>query len=200
VRQFKLSKDQKFVDKLQDIAGLYMAPHALVLSVDEKSQIQALDQTQPGLPVKKGWCGTMTHDYKRHRTTTLFAVLNMIGRNMQRHCHQEFIRFLNTIEAQVPAGKIIHMSFSIIKRPANTPRCWPGLRGIRALDILFHPSLMLLARRGGGFFAKRVFRPVTDLEAAINRLVAEHNQEPKPLVLIKDQTGFSLLSCEGTKC
>jgi transposase len=114
-RQFKLSKDPKFVEKLQDIVGLYMAPpaHALVLSIDEKSQIQALDRTQPGLPMKKGRLGTMTHDYKRHGTTTLFAALNVLdgtvtGRNMQRHRHQEFIRFLNSIEAKVPAGKIIH--------------------------------------------------------------------------------------------
>jgi DDE superfamily endonuclease len=88
--------------------------HAIVLSVDEKSQIQALDRTHPGLPLKKGRLGTVTHDYKRHGTTTLFAALNVldgtiIGRNMQRHRHQELIRFLNTIEAEVPIGKIIHV-------------------------------------------------------------------------------------------
>jgi hypothetical protein len=112
---FKLSSDPKFVEKLKDVVGLYVDPpaHAVVLSVDEKSQIQALDHTQPGLPMKPGRAGTMTHDYKRHGTTTLFAALNIrdgtvIGRNMQRHRHQEFIRFLNTIEAQVPAGKVIH--------------------------------------------------------------------------------------------
>jgi hypothetical protein len=110
VRQFKLSRDRQFVAKLRDIVGLYVDPpaHAVVLSVDEKSQIQALDRTQPGLPMKKGRCATMTHDYKRHGTTTLFAVLNVlegkiIGRCMQRHRHQEFIRFLNTIEADIPA-------------------------------------------------------------------------------------------------
>jgi transposase len=115
VQQFKLSNDPNFIDKLRDIVGLYVDPpaHAIVLSIDEKSQIQALDRTQPGLPMKKGRAGTMTHDYKRHGTTTLFAALNtldgtVIGRNMQRHRHQEFIRFLNTIEAQVPAGKVIH--------------------------------------------------------------------------------------------
>ena len=115
VKQFKLSTDPQFVDKLRDIVGLYVDPpaHAVVLSVDEKSQIQALDRTQPGLPMKKGRAGTMTHDYKRHGTTTLFAALNVldgtvIGRNMQRHRHQEFIRFLNTVEAQVPARKAIH--------------------------------------------------------------------------------------------
>jgi transposase len=115
VKHFKLSTDPQFVDKLRDIVGLYVDPpaHAVVLSVDEKSQIQALDRTQPGLPMKKGRAGTMTHDYKRHDTTTLFAALNVldgtvIGRNMQRHRHQEFIRFLNTVEAQVPARKAIH--------------------------------------------------------------------------------------------
>jgi len=116
VRQFKLSNDPKFVEKLRDVVGLYVSPpaHAIVLSFDEKSQIQALDRSQPGLPLKKGRAGTMTHDYKRNGTTTLFAALNVldgtvIGRNMQRHRHQEFIRFLNLIEAQVPAGKAIHV-------------------------------------------------------------------------------------------
>ena len=114
VRHFKFSKDPRFIDKLRDVVGLYIAPpaHAIVLSVDEKSPIQALDRTQPGLPLKKGRAGTMTHDYKRSGTTTLFAALNVldgtvIGRNMQRHRHQEFIRFLNAIEEQVPAGKTI---------------------------------------------------------------------------------------------
>jgi transposase len=115
VKHFKLSTDPRFVDKLRDIVGLYIDPpaHAVVLSVDEKSQIQAIDRTQPGLPMKKGRVGTMTHDYKRHGTTTLFAALNVldgtvIGRNMQRHRHQEFIRFLNAVEAQVPERKSIH--------------------------------------------------------------------------------------------
>jgi transposase len=115
VRQFKLSKDPKFVDKVRDIVGLYVDPpaHAVVLSVDEKSQIQALDLTQPGLPLNKGRAGTMTHDYKRNGTTTLFAAINVldgtvIGQNMQRHRHQEFIRFLNAVEREVPAGKTIH--------------------------------------------------------------------------------------------
>ena len=115
VRQFKLSNDPDFVDKLRDIVGLYVDPpaHAVVLSVDQKSQIQALDRTQPGLPLKKGRAGTMTHDYKRNGTTTLFAAMNVldgtvIGRNMHRHRHQEFIRFLNAVEREVPAGKTIH--------------------------------------------------------------------------------------------
>ena len=114
IRTFKLSNDPRFAEKLKDVVGLYVDPpaHAVVLSVDEKSQIQALDRTQPGLPMKPGRAGTMTHDYKRNGTTTLFAALNVldgtvIGRSMQRHRHQEFIRFLNTIEAQVPKRKAI---------------------------------------------------------------------------------------------
>ena len=113
-RAFKLSNDPAFVDKLHAIVGLYVSPpaHAVVLSVDEKSQIQALDRTQPGLPIKKGRGATMTHDYKRHRTTTLFAALNVLegtvfGKNMQRHRHQEFIRFLNALEREIPAGKVV---------------------------------------------------------------------------------------------
>ena len=112
---FKLSPDPQLIEKVRDIVGLYMNPpeHALVFCVDEKSQIQALDRTQPGLPLKKGRAGTMTHDYKRHGTTTLFAALNVLdgtvtGRNMQRHRHQEFIRFLNAVEAEVPASKAVH--------------------------------------------------------------------------------------------
>src|SRR3989454_12067942 len=116
IRTFKLSKDPKFAAKLRDIVGLYINPpaHAVVLSVDEKSQIQALDRTQPGLPMKPGRAGTMTHDYKRNGTTTLFAALNVldgtiISRNMKRHRHQEFIRFLNVIEARVPKKKTVHV-------------------------------------------------------------------------------------------
>ena len=112
VRSFKISNDPRFADKLKDVVGLYVDPpaHAVVLSIDEKSQIQALDRTQPGLPMKKGRCATMTHDYKRHGTTTLFAALDIlegkvIGRSMQRHRHQEFIRFLNAIEREVAADK-----------------------------------------------------------------------------------------------
>jgi Homeodomain-like domain len=112
VRSFKRSRDQRFAEKMADIVGLYLGPpaHTVVLSIDEKSQIQALDRTQPGLPLKPGRCGTMTHDYKRHGTTTLFAALNVlegtvIGRCMQRHRHPEFIRFLNTVEREVPTGR-----------------------------------------------------------------------------------------------
>jgi hypothetical protein len=114
VRSFKRSRDPKFTEKLVDVVGLYLDPpdQAVVLSIDEKSQIQALDRTQPGLPLKPGRCGTMTHDYKRHGTTTLFAALNVlegkvIGRCMQRHRHEEFIRFLNAVDREVPVDKTI---------------------------------------------------------------------------------------------
>jgi len=128
VRRFKLSKDPEFVPKLRQIVGLYVNPpaHAIVLSVDEKSQIQALDRTQPGLPMKKGRTGTLRHDYKRHGTTTLFTALNVlegkvIGRCMQRHRHQEFILFLNAIEAEIQVGKIIHVVRQL-RRAQNIPR------------------------------------------------------------------------------
>ena len=113
LRTFKRSNDPAFAAKVEDIVGLYMHPpaHALVLSIDEKSQIQALDRTQPGLPLKPGKAGTMTHDYKRHGTTTLFAAFNVlngavIGRCMQKHTHQAFIRFLNAVDREVPDGKL----------------------------------------------------------------------------------------------
>ena len=120
----------KFAEKLKDVVGLYVDPpaHAVVLSIDEKSQIQALDRTQPGLPMKKGRCATMTHDYKRNGTTTLFAALDIlegkvIGRCMQRHRHQEFIRFLNAVEHEVPAAKAVHVvldNYATHKHPKVT--------------------------------------------------------------------------------
>ena len=139
VHQFKLSNDPRFIDKLRDVVGLYVDPpaHAIVLSVDEKSQIQALDRTQPGLPMKKGRAGTMTHDYKRHGTTTLFAALDIlegkvIGRCMQRHRHQEFIRFLNAIEAQVPVKKIDARDPRQLRRPQASKGASMAGTGIRA--------------------------------------------------------------------
>src|SRR5450631_3198900 len=116
VKTFKVSRDKNFAAKVEDVVGLYMNPpdKALVLCVDEKSQIQALDRTQPGLPMKKGRCGTQTHDYKRNGTTTLFAALNMldgkvIGDSMPRHRHQEFIRFLKKIDNETPIGLNLHL-------------------------------------------------------------------------------------------
>ncbi len=194
-RQFKLSNDPEFAAKLRDVVGLYVNPpaHAIVLSVDEKSQIQALDRTQPGLPMKKGRAGTMTHDYKRNGTTTLFAALNVldgqvIGKNMQNHRHQEFIRFLNEIERQIPPGKVIHAildNYATHKHPkvrkwlSNHPR-W-----------IFHfvPTSCSWLNAVEGFFAKLskrrlkrgVFTSIVDLQTAINRFLDEHNQtEAKP--------------------
>jgi transposase len=200
VRQFKLSTDPEFAAKVRDIVGLYVDPpaHAIVLSVDEKSQIQALDRSQPGLPLKKGRAGTMTHDYKRNGTTTLFAALDVlegkvIGRCMQRHRHQEFIRFLNTIEAEVPVGKIVHAildNYGPHKHPKT--RAW--------LDhhprFVFHytPTSCSWLNAVEGFFAKLtrrrlkrgVFRSIVELQAAINRFLAETNIDPKPFTWTAD--------------
>ena len=205
-RAFKLSNDPAFVAKLHDVVGLYVDPpaHAVVLSVDEKSQIQALDRTQPGLPMKPGRAGTMTHDYVRHGTTTLFAALNVldgsvIGRHMQRHRHQEFImqrhrhqefiRFLNVVEAAVPAGKIVHAimdNYAAHKHPKV--RQW--LQRHPRWVFHFTPTSASWLNAVEGFFAKLakrrlkrgVFRSIVDLQATINRFIAEHNQTPKPFV------------------
>ena len=200
VRQFKLSNDPKFVEKLRDVVGLYVSPpaHAIVLSFDEKSQIQALDRSQPGLPLKKGRAGTMTHDYKRNGTTTLFAALNVldgtvIGRNMQRHRHQEFIRFLNLIEAQVPAGKAIHVildNYAAHKHPKV--REWLGRHP--RFSFHFTPTSCSWLNAVEGFFARLtnrrlkrgVFHSLVDLQAAINRFLVEHNESPKPFVWTAD--------------
>ncbi len=200
VRRFKLSNDPEFAAKLRDVVGLYVDPpaHAVVLSVDEKSQIQALDRTQPGLPMKKGRAGTMTHDYKRHGTTTLFAALDVldgtiIGRCMQRHRHQEFIRFLNTIEREVPAGKLVHVildNYAAHKHPKV--RAWLD----RHPRFVFHftPTSCSWLNAVETFFAKLtkrrlkrgVFRSIADLQAAINRFLEETNHATKPFVWTAD--------------
>ena len=200
VRRFKLSTDPQFAAKLRDIVGLYVDPpaHAIVLSLDEKSQIQALDRTQPGLPMKKGRAGTMTHDYKRHGTTTLFAALNVlegkvIGRCMQRHRHQEFIRFLNAIEAEVPLGKVIHAildNYSTHKHPKV--RAWL----VRHPRFVFHytPTSASWLNAVEGLFAKLtqrrlkrgVFHSIVDLQAAIHRFVDDTNAHPRPFTWTAD--------------
>ncbi len=200
LRTFKLSRDPRFAEKLMDVVGLYVDPpaHSVVLSVDEKSQIQALDRTQPGLPMKKGRAGTMTHDYKRNGTTTLFAALNVldgtvIGRNMQRHRHQEFIRFLNAVEREVPSGKAIHAildNYATHKHPkvrawlARHPR-WTfhftptSCSWLNAVETFFSRLTRRRLQRG-------IFHSVVDLQAAINRFVAEANRAPKPFVWTAD--------------
>jgi transposase len=195
-RTFKLSNDPAFAAKLRDVVGLYIDPpaHAVVLSVDEKSQIQALDRTQPGLPIKKGRAGTMTHDYVRHGTTTLFAALNVldgsvIGQCMQRHRHQEFIRFLNRIERDVPAGKLIHVildNYATHKHPKV--RAW--LERHPRWTFHFTPTSASWLNAVEGFFAtltrrrlrRSAFHSLVDLQATINRYLAEHDQSPKPFV------------------
>lgn len=199
LRTFKRSNDPAFAEKVEDIVGLYMHPpaHAVVLSIDEKSQIQALDRTQPGLPLKPGKCGTMTHDYKRHGTTTLFAAFNVLdgavlGRCMQKHTHQEFIRFLNAVEREVPAGKIVHAildNYATHKHPkvhewlSHHPR-WvfhftpTSGSWLNAVENFFSILTRRRIRRG-------VFKSIADLQAAINRYLDEHNADPKPFVWTK---------------
>jgi transposase len=196
VRSFKRSRDPKFTEKLVDIVGLYLNPpdQAVVLSIDEKSQIQALDRTQPGLPLKPGRCGTMTHDYKRHGTTTLFAALNVlegkvIGRCMQRHRHEEFIRFLNAVDREVPANKSIEAivdNYATHKHPKvqawlkRHPR-WAfhftptSASWLNAVENFFSTLTRRRIRRG-------CFHSIIDLQAAINRYLAEHNARPKPFI------------------
>jgi len=194
LRTFKRSNDPAFAAKVEDIVGLYMNPpaHAIVLSVDEKSQIQALDRTQPGLPLKPGRCGTMTHDYKRHGTTTLFAALNVLdgtvlGRCMQQHRHQEFIRFLRAVERAVPAGKIIHAvldNYATHKHPEV--RAW--LDRHPRWTFHFTPTSASWLNAVEGFFSvltrrrirRGTFRSIADLQAAINRYIRDHNGDPKP--------------------
>ena len=196
-RNFKLSNNPAFVAKLTNIVGLYVAPpaHAMVLSIDEKSQIQALDRTQPGLPLKKGRGATMTHDYKRNGTTTLFAALNMldgtvIGQNMSRYRHQEFIRFLNRIEREVPKEKAIHVILdNYAAHKKDKVRAW--LARHPRWTFHFTPTSASWLNAVEGFFAKLtrrrlkhgVFRCLVDLQAAINRFVAEYNvNDAKPFV------------------
>ncbi|BAI75059.1 transposase (plasmid) [Azospirillum sp. B510] len=196
VRTFKLSNDPDFEAKLVDVVGLYLNPpdRALVLSVDEKSQIQALDRTQPGLPLTKGRAGTLTHDYKRHGTTTLFAALNLldgrvIGRCMDKHRHQEFIRFLDTIDADTPADIDLHLIVDNYGTHKHAEvAAW--LERHPRFHLHFTPTASSWLNMVEWFFAeitrkrirRGVFRSVTDLEVAIYRYLAEHNEHPKPFV------------------
>ncbi|MDI4655172.1 MULTISPECIES: IS630 family transposase [Xanthobacter] len=195
-RQFNLSNDPAFAEKLNDVVGLYVSPpaHALVLSLDEKSKIQTLDRTQPGLPLKKGRGATLTHDYKRNGTITLFAALDVLtgavfGRNMQRHRHQEFIRFLNAFERDIPAGRLIHVVLdNYAAHKHDKVRAW--LDRHPRWTFHFSPTSSSWLNAVEGFFAiltrrrlqNGVFRSVVDLQAAINRFIGEHNQTPKPFI------------------
>jgi transposase len=193
---FKLSRDKRFVEKLTDVVGLYLNPpdKALVLCFDEKSQIQALDRTQPGLPLKKGRCGTMTHDYKRHGTTTLFAALNvlegtLIGECMARHRHQEFLKFLRKIDRETPAALTLHLildNYSAHKHDAVNR--W--LKRHRRFHLHYTPTssswLNLVERWFREITDKRIrrgsFHSVAELKQAIQEYLDHNNAQPKPFV------------------
>jgi transposase len=199
VRGFKVSRDPQFVQKLEDIVGLYMSPpeHALVLCCDEKSQVQALDRTQPGLPLKKGRAATMTHDYKRHGTTTLFAALNVldgqvIGQCQQRHTHIEWLKFLRQIDRETPKGKTLHLiadNYATHKHPAVQE--W--LAKHPRLSMHFTPTSASWLNMVERFFRdisenrlrRGVFTSVPELVAAIDEYVAHHNTNPKPFIWTK---------------
>jgi DNA-binding CsgD family transcriptional regulator/transposase len=195
-KTFKVSRDKKFVEKVIDVVGLYLNPpeQALVLCVDEKTSVQALDRTQPGLPLVKGRCGTMTHDYKRNGTTTLFAALEMtegsiIGTCMNRHRHQEWIKFLKLIDQQTPPDLDLHLivdNYSTHKHPKV--KAW--LKRHPRFHLHFVPTssswLNLVERWFRDLTDKRVrrgvFRSVNDLIAAIEAYIHHHNSNPKPFV------------------
>jgi len=196
VESFKLSNDPHFVEKLQDIVGLYLDPpeHALVLCCDEKTQIQALDRTQPGLPLKRGRGTTLTHDYKRNGVTTLFAALNVLtGKVMsmtdQLHRHQEWLRFLETIDRKTPKKKELHLivdNYATHKHPqvlawlAEHPRFHmhftpTSSSWLNMVERFFRDITDKRIRRG-------VFKSVADLKAAIAEYIAVHNAKPKPFI------------------
>ena len=192
VKTFKLSRDKRFIEKLHDVVGLYLNPpdKALVLCVDEKSQIQALDRTQPGLPIKQGRCGTMTHDYKRNGTTTLFAALNMldgkvIGDCMPRHRHQEFIRFLQLINVKTPIDLDLHLIVDNYGTHKH-PRVQSWLKRHPRFHLHFTPTssswLNMVERWFREITDKRIrrgsFENVPDLITAIMHYIEIHNQNP----------------------
>ncbi len=195
-RGFKLSNDPMFCEKVRDIVGLYLDPpdRAMVLCVDEKSQIQALDRTQPGLPMKKGRAGTMTHDYKRHGTTTLFAALDVatgkvIGECMPRHRHQEFLRFLQAIDRNLPESLDLHLVVDNYATHKH-PRVKAWLKRHSRFHLHFTPtsaSWINLVERFFGLITgdairRGVFRSVADLEVAIENYLEHHNADPKPFI------------------
>lgn len=195
VETFKVSTDPHFAEKLEAIVALYLNPpeHALVLSCDEKSQIQALDRTQPGLPLKRGRAGTMTHDYKRNGTATLFAALNTLNGKVislcqDRHRHQEWIRFLRLVNDATPAHKQLHLivdNYATHKHPAV--QRW--LKRHPRFHLHFTPTsaswLNMVERFFRDLTVKRlrgVFRDVMDLVTAIDQYVDHHNKNPKPFI------------------
>ena len=196
VRSFKISRDPKFVEKLEDVVGLYLSPpeHAIVLCCDEKSQVQALDRTQPGLPLKKGRASTMTHDYKRNGTTTLFAALNVldgqvIAQCQQRHRHVEWLKFLKKIDRETPKDKTLHLiadNYATHKHP-NVQE-W--LEKHPRFNMHFTPTSASWLNMVERFFRdisenrlrRGVFTSVPELVTAIDEYVAHHNIKPKPFI------------------
>ncbi len=196
VETFKVSRDPKFAEKLEDIVGLYMSPpeHALVLCCDEKSQVQALDRTQPGLPLKKGQAETMTHDYKRNGTTTLFAAMStldgsVISRCAQRHRHIEWLDFLRQINRETPKDKELHLvcdNYATHKHP----KVKEWLEKHPRFHVHFTPTSASWLNMVERFFRsismdrldRGIFRSVPELITAIDEYIAVHNQNPKPFV------------------
>jgi transposase len=199
VKTFKLSKDKRFVEKLTDVVGVYLNPpeKAIVLCVDEKSQIQALDRTQPGLPLKKGRCGTMTHDYKRNGTTCLFAALNVaegkvIGTCYPRHRNEEFLKFLRKIDREIPKDMDLHLILDNYGTH-NHPNVKKWLEKHKRFHLHFTPTgsswLNLVERWFGELTRKRirrgVFKSVPDLVTAIEEFIEANNEHPKPFIWTK---------------
>ncbi len=199
VRGFKVSRDPRFVEKLEDIVGLYLSPpeHALVLCCDEKSQVQALDRTQPGLPLKKGRAATMTHDYKRNGTTTLFAALSVldgqvIGQCQPHHTHTEWLKFLRQIDRETPKDKTLHLiadNYATHKHPvvqewlAKHPRFImhftpTSASWLNMVERFFRDISETRLRRG-------VFTSVPELVTAIDQYIVHHNVKPKPFIWTK---------------
>jgi len=196
VKTFKLSNDKRFIEKVQDVIGLYLDPpdKAVVFSIDEKSQIQALDRTQPGLPMKKGRAGTMTHDYKRNGTTTLFAALNVatgrvIGQCMKRHRHQEWLKFLRTIDRATPQRLDVHLiADNYATHKHARVKAW--LKRHPRFHMHFTPTSSSWLNQVERFFGRitderirrGVFKSVAELETAIKEYLDHHNADPKPFV------------------
>ncbi len=196
IKSFKLSNDKNFEEKLENIIGLYLSPpeHAIVLSCDEKSQIQALDRTQPGLPLKKGRCQTMTHDYKRNGTTSLFAALDIatgsiIGKCMEKHRHKEWLSFLRLIDKSTPADKEIHIicdNYATHKH--EKVKAW--LKRNPRFHVHFTPTSASWLNMVERFFRditdksvrRGVFRNIDELTQAITDYIDTHNADPKPFI------------------
>ena len=200
IRTFKISNDPNFIEKVKDIVGLYLNPpdKAMVLCIDEKSQIQALDRTQPGLPMKKGRAGTMTHDYKRHGTTTLFAALNIlngkvIGECMPRHRQDEFLKFLKKIDKETPKKLDLHLiADNYGSHKTEKIKMW--LKKHPRIKMHFTPTSASWINMVERFFSeltnkrvrRGVFRSVKELEMAVMDFVNKHNDNPKVFTWTKD--------------